>query len=162
LNARATRFFIHLWRRTYRFRRIEGDSRRESVVPFNDVDSCLELSTSNGEVGEWLMPLVCKTGTPAAFIPAKASALGVAGSNPALSAKLLDAPNLYAFSFVFARFVPIRGFALRANPWFTFGAESRNPFMRAAATFVAFLFDRDHCHNDAMILDKDILSREES
>jgi hypothetical protein len=76
-----------------------------------------------------------------------------------IAAKVLGFLN--AFSFVFARFVPVGAFALGANPWLAFGTKPRDPFVATATAFVAFLFDRDHCHNDAMILDKDILSREE-
>ena len=83
------------------------------------------------------------------------------GSTPCPSAKLFDLVNLYPFSLVFARFVPIRRFALRANSGFAFGADPGNPLMGATATFVALLLDRNERHA-SNIPDNDILSREES
>jgi hypothetical protein len=82
------------------------------------------------------------------------------GSTPCPSAKLFDLVNLYPFSLVFARFVPIRGFAFGTNPGFAFGADPGHPFVRTTATFVAFLFDGDQSHR-GNIPDKDILSRED-
>jgi hypothetical protein len=82
------------------------------------------------------------------------------GSTPCSSAKLVMRTNLYRFALVFARFVPVGRFALGANSWLTFSTEPRHPFVLTTATFVAFLLDRNQSHS-GILLDKDILSREE-
>ena len=119
------------------------------------------LASFNGRVGERFMPLVCKTSTPKAESVERFRPSSVVGSNPTPSAKLVMRTNLYRFSLVFARFVPVRGFALGTNPRFAFGADPRHPFVGTTATFVAFLLDRNQSHT-GIILDKYILSREES
>lgn len=108
------------------------------------------------------MPLVCKTRTRKAGSVIRPKPSSVVGSNPTSSAKLFNNALLYRFSLIFARFVPIRRFALRANSGFADGIKARDPFVLAAATFVSFLFDRDHAHEWNNILDKDIPSREKS
>ena len=108
-------------------------------------------------MGEWFKPPVLKTGTPKAAISVKSPANGVAGSNPAFSSKLFE---LYAFSLVLSRLVPIRRFTFGTNARLALGAFARYPLMIAATALVALKFNGDQCHDLNNRLAKDTLSRE--
>ena len=65
---------------------------------------------------------------------------------------------LLILSSVLSGLVPVGAFALRTNSRLTIGAKSWHPFVRATATSVALLLDRDHRHGVSNILAEDTLS----
>ena len=68
------------------------------------------------------------------------------GSNPFLSAKLLERALLPRLEFINSRFVPVRGLAFRANLGFPVCAFARDPFVLAPVTTIALLLDGDQRH----------------
>jgi len=66
--------------------------------------------------------------------------------------------NLYRFSLVFARFVPVRRFAFGTNSRLSDSAMSGHPLMGTTGAFVSLLLDRNQSHV-SNILAKNRLSR---
>jgi hypothetical protein len=63
------------------------------------------------------------------------------------------------FELVFARLIPVRRLAGRANPRFADCTFSRHPLVGATITFIPLLLERDHAHVINAIPDNNILSR---
>src|SRR5271168_5265914 len=92
----------------------------------------------NGEMPEPGKGRVCKT-------QALVRRPRVGGSNPLLSAKLLERSGL-PFEFVFTRLIPVRRLARGTNTRLADCTLSRLPFMEAAVTFIAFFLEDNQCH----------------
>src|ERR1700722_2960878 len=74
----------------------------------------------------------------------RTGAVASVGSTPFLSAKLFE--RSVRFELVFARFIPIRRMARRANPRLPNRTFARHPFVLAPIAFIPFLLNGDHCH----------------